>query len=85
MMHTVNGNPTERRILERTNAENGERPFQPLRTFETAMSQESVIADVDSARPEEIVSDENECDPGPREKVGKSHQGQNVKAMKYVT
>lgn len=73
-MATMHGDPARRRVLGAANGDHDEAVFEPLRTREATMGQQSVIADIDPQEAEQPRGDDGDDHGGPVEEL--RHQGQ---------
>ena len=74
VMDAVHRNPAGGGVLHGADAQDRERVFQPLRTGETLMGEQSVIAKVDPQRAEHVEAKNREHDARPTEEVRKERQ-----------
>ena len=80
MMQAMHDDPPGRRLLQIADAEDGQRVFQPQRTFESAMREQPMKAGADAHRAEDVVPDRQPQHAPPTEEVGQERQrNQQVK------
>ncbi len=71
VMQAVDGDPLGRRVLHAKHAEHGKRVFQPLRHDEALVREQSVVAEIDAERTEEVHPQNRQRHAGPTEEVRK--------------
>ncbi len=76
MMHPMDCNPASWRALQRANTKQREAVLEPFRALETAVGEQPVVTNVDTHRPEHIVAQEDEHQPGPGKQSGDQRQRQ---------
>lgn len=78
VVNTMNRNPASRGILKAADTENSKRMFHPPRGFETAVRQQSMVADRD-ALTEHMDTDQHGDEADPRKEIGdQRHQPEQV-------